>query len=31
VVVGGQYRLANNVKVRIETAGGPAAATQKAG
>ena len=27
VVVGGQYRLANNVKVKVETAGnGPAAA-----
>jgi multidrug efflux system membrane fusion protein len=31
VVVGGQYRLANNVKVRIETAGAPAAAAQQAG
>ncbi len=31
VVVDGQYRLANNVKVRIEAAGGPAATTQQAG
>jgi len=31
VVVAGQYRLANNVKVRIETPGAPAAAAQQAG
>jgi multidrug efflux system membrane fusion protein len=31
VVVSGQYRLANNVKVRIETTGAPAAVAQQAG
>ena len=31
VVVGGQYRLANNVKVKIESAGGSAATAQQAG
>jgi multidrug efflux system membrane fusion protein len=31
VVVEGQYRLANDVKVRIETTGAPAATSQQAG
>jgi len=31
VVVGGQYRLANNVKVKIETAGAPGTAAKQAG
>jgi multidrug efflux system membrane fusion protein len=31
VVIGGQYRLANNVKVKIETAGTAAATAQQAG